>query len=302
MEIEENKTVVLVTGDDRRELVRSALSTLGEDFTDRIKKAKQIFIHPNFVSSQRPAACTHIEAVRGVLDHISLLRGEEILIGDASYHDTKKAFEIFNYQSLKRSGNIKFIDLNDDETVEGYTYTADLKKRPLGFSKTVAQSDMNIVVVPAKMHSYYIVSLSIKTHIIGSHVVPASIFGIHASWPWFHTGYKPAHMSMAGLYAEHPAQLAIIDGTQAMAGNGPIDGEEVNLRWLIASFNPVTADALAAYLMGLLPSDIGYLYFLEEKGFGPIEPGKMEIIGSDPETLRQELERPDSYPGILEWH
>jgi len=100
------KTVVLVTGKDRREMVREALTIFGEDFTSKIKKAKQIFIHPNFVSSNNQTASTHVEAVRGVLDHISLLRGDMVLLGDASFYDTKKAFRNFNYQSLKRSGNI----------------------------------------------------------------------------------------------------------------------------------------------------------------------------------------------------
>jgi len=295
------KTVVLVTGDDRREMVREAITRLGDDFVERIKNAKQIFIHPNFVSDKKQAACTDVEAVRGVVDHISLIRADEMLLGDASFHDTKKAFEKFDYPSLERSGNIKFIDLNTDETVESYAYTAEMKKRPLEFSKTVAESDMNIVVVPAKMHSYYIVSLSIKTHIVGAQVVKKSPFGIHARWSWLHTGYKSAHKSLADVYADFPAQLAIIDGTMAMEGNGPASGNTVNLGWVIVSFNPVTADALAVYLMGLDPKDVGYLYHLEQKGLGPIDPKEMEILGADPELLRKELARPDSYPGTLEW-
>ena len=151
------------------------------------------------------------------------------------------------------------------------------------------------------MHSYYIASLSIKTHIVGSQVVPRSPFGIHARWPWLHTGYAPAHLTLAESYRDHPAQLAIIDGTRAMEGNGPASGTEVNLGWIIASFNPVCADALAAYLMGLNPEDIGYLYHLGQWGVGEIHPEKMHIIGSDPSSLRRELKRPDSYPGILSW-
>ena len=295
------KTVVLTTGNDRREMVREALGILGEPFIERIKKAKQIFIHPNLVSPKQQAASTHVEAVRGVLDHISLVRADEVLIGDASYYDTKKAFKNFDYPSLARSGNIKLLDLNDDETIESFAYTRDLKKRPIGFSKTVALSDMNIVVVPAKMHQYFIVTLSIKTHVIGSQVVKRSALRMHPRWSWNHTGYKPAHMTLAEVYENHPAQLAIIDGTQAMEGNGPISGDEVDLNWLLASFNPVAADALAAYLMGLSPSDIGYLFHLDKKGLGPIDPAKMEIVGPDPKTLRRELKKPSSYPGILNW-
>ncbi len=301
MHNDHSSKVVIVTGNDRREMARQALLTLGDEFREKIAAVKRIFIHPNLVNHHRQAACAHVEAVRGVLDHISLIRGDQVLIGDAGYHDTKKAFEAFDYTSLARSGNIKLVDLNDDETIESYAYTSGLQKRPIGFSKTVAESDFNIVVVPAKMHSYYTVSLSLKTHIVGSQIVPKSPFGIHARWPWVHTGYKSAHMTLADVYADHPAQLAIIDGTQAMEGNGPASGDEVNLGWLIASFNPVAADALASYLMGLNPDDIGYLYFLNEKDLGPIHKEEINIIGPNPEALRKQLKTPDSYPEILAW-
>lgn len=295
------KTVVLVTGTDRRSMVREALTRLGESFEQLIKNSKKIFIHPNLVNWRMQGACTHVEAVRGVLDHVSLVRADKIVVGDAGFHDTNKAFEAFSYDSLARSGNVRLVDLNDDEVIPSWSYTADLKKKPLGFSKTVAESDCNIVVVPAKMHSYYIVSLSIKTHIVGSQVVERSPFGIHARWPWLHTGYRPAHLTLAEVYAEHPAQCAIIDGTQAMEGNGPASGTNVDLGWVLASLNPIAADAVAGCLMGLKPRDIGYLYYLNEKGYSPIEMKDLITQGADPASLRRELKRPDSYPGILDW-
>ncbi len=293
--------VVLVRGSDRREMVREALTLLGDEFKKKIKNAKKIFIHPNLVNYTNPNACTHPDSVRGVLDHISLIRGDKILIGDAGYHDTKKAFKVLNYPTLARSGNIKLIDLNDDKTIKSFAYTQDLKKRPIGFSKTVSDSDFIIVVVPAKMHSYYTVSLSLKTHIVGSQIVPKSPFGIHARWPWVHTGYKSAHMTLSDVYHDHKAHLAIIDGTQAMQGNGPSSGETINLGWIIASFNPIAADLLATYLMGFEPKDIGYLYFLYKKGLTSINIKDLEIVGADPKKLRRKLLPPDSYPEILNW-
>ncbi|MEM2987958.1 MAG: DUF362 domain-containing protein [Candidatus Bathyarchaeia archaeon] len=300
--------VVFITGVDRREMVREALLKLGNSFVEQAKAAKQILIHPNLVTSHRQTACTHLEAVRGILDHLSLHRADEILIGDAGYHNTKKAFEAFDYPSLQRSGNIRLIDLNDDATIETYAYTTDFKKRPIGFAKTVAEADFNIVVVPAKMHSYYTVSLSLKTHIVGSMVVKPSPFGIYARWPWLHTGYKQAHLTLAEIYLQHPAQLAIIDGTQAMEGDGPASGDEINLGWLIAAFDPVAADTLASYLMGFDPeTEIGYLYFLKERGVEATNLDQLEIIGNkslkttDLATWRRQLRRPSTWPEIGKW-
>jgi uncharacterized protein (DUF362 family) len=135
------KAVAIAAGRDRRALVREVLAALGEPFSNLVSSARRILIHPNLVTHFRQAASTHVEAVRGVIDHVSLLRGDEILIGDAGYHDTKKAFPKYDYPSLERSGNIRLVDLNDDETVESFAYDAELKKRPIGFSRTVAESE-----------------------------------------------------------------------------------------------------------------------------------------------------------------
>ncbi len=305
----QSTTVAIASGYQRRELIRASLRALGNNLTEQIKRARRIFIHPNLVMHLKKAACTPGEAVAAVVDYVAPLAGGEILVGDAAYHGTKLALRRLGYGALAKSGAVKLVDLNDDKTIEAFAYTADLQKRPISFSKIVAESDLNIVVVPAKMHKYYTVSFSIKTHIVGSMVVPRSLLGLHERWPWLHTSYRAAHRTLAEVYAEHPAGLALIDGTQAMEGNGPTSGRRVDLGWLIASQNPVAADGLAAWLMGFRPDDIGYLHHLEAKGLGPIDPADMRIIGSDGKPLaadavaglRRELAKPNTYPAILDW-
>lgn len=293
--------MVVVTGHDRRTLVREALLKLGGEWTTRARNARRIFIHPNLVNFRRVEANTNSTTVRGVLDHIAEVSSEVVTIGDAGVHSTKKAFQNLDYVSLERSGNIRLLDLNDDEMIESYAYDANLQKRPIGFSTTVAESDFVIAVVPAKMHNYFGVTLSIKTQVVGSMVVPANMLGRHMRWPWVLTGILPGSHTLADVFADHPAHLAIIDGVQTMEGHGPADGDMVDTGWLVASFNPVSADALAAYLMGWDPHDMGYLHFLNEKGLGPIEVAEMEIDGPDPDSLRRNLEKPPSYPDMLGW-
>lgn len=326
--------VAVVSGADRRENIRQAQLLLGDPYIERIKSARRIFIHPNLVSDKNQLASTHVEAARAVLDIISLHRGDEVLIGDASYHDTKKAFQRFDYESLRRSGNVRFLDLNDDETIETFAYDRTLarpsttmgtgqpvdasslsgetsggsraphvvlRRQPMPTSKTVLESDCIILVVPPKMHSYYTVSLSLKTHVIGSMVAPRSPFGIHARWPQVHSGYPAAHRLLADWYQEHPAQAAVIDGREAMEGNGPTSGTKTELNWAVASLDPVAADAVAAWLMGFEPDEIGYLVFLQEAGW-IIDPAAMEVVGaSNWQELRQELQRPETWPEIADW-
>lgn len=293
--------VAIVHGRDRRENIRQAQLLLGDAYIDRLKNARRIFIHPNLVSDKNQLASTHVDAVRAVLDVISLHRGDAVCIGDASYHSTKKAFERFEYASLQRSGNVRLLDLNDDEIVETFSYDKHLRRQPVPASKTVLSSDCIILVVPPKMHSYSTVTLSLKTHVIGSMVVPTSPFGIHARWPHVHSGYAAMHRTLADWYKEHPAHAAIIDGKDAMEGNGPTSGTTVELNWAVASCDPVAADAVAAWLMGFTPDDIGYLVFLRDGGW-TIDLEAMDIVGEPNwRDLRQELARPETWPEIAEW-
>ncbi len=294
-------TVVLVEGHDRRMMVREAIGRLEDGFRSRVEQAGRIFIHPNLVSYHRQTANTDSELVRGVLDHLSLTTDEKVVVGDAGVRPTKTAFERLGYDTLSRSGNVELVDLNEDETVPSYAYTAQMKKKPIGFSRRVAGSDFVIVAVPAKMHHYFGVTLSVKTQVVGSMIVKASPLGHHARWPWVLTGHYPGNHTLADVFADHPAHMAVIDGTQAMEGNGPASGRTVNLGWLAVSFNPVAADAVAAYLLGWEPGDIGYLYYLHRKGWGPIDPRKMEIVGANYRRLRRRLKKPDSYPDMLNW-
>lgn len=274
---------------------------LGEKWTRRAREAERIFVHPNLVNFRRAEANTNATTIRGALDHIAEVRSGPVTIGDAGVHNTKKAFEKLEYKSLERSGNIRLLDLNEDETIASYAYTARMQKRPIGFSRTVAESDFVIAVVPAKMHNYFGVTLSIKTQVVGSMVVPANMMGKHMRWPWVLTDITSASHTLADVFADHPAHLAIIDGVQTMEGNGPADGDMADTHWLVASFNPVSADALAAYLMGWEVHDIGYLHFLNEKGLGPIDISEMDIDGPDPDSLRRDLAKPESYPDMLGW-
>lgn len=299
--VQKEEAVVLVTGHDRRQLVREALMKLKPELDVKLKAAKNIVVHPNLVSYRRAESNTHPDAVRGVLDHIGLITDKLVTVGDAGVRNTTTAFDELRYRTLERSGNIRLLDLNKDETIDSFAYTKKMEKRPIGFSRTIAESDFSAVVVPAKMHQYFGVTLSIKTQVVGSMVVPPNPLGQYFRWPWVLTGYGSGNHTLADVWVEHPAQLAVIDGTWAMEGNGPADGEALDLGWLIASFNPVQADALAAYLMGYDPYEIGYLYHLDGMGFGPIDHKQMKIDGPDVDDLRRDLQKPDTYPAFLAW-
>jgi len=81
-------------------------------------------------------------------------------------------------------------------------------------------------------------------------------------------GYPVHTLDLYLLAKAYPPQLGIIDGYLGMDGDGPVTGDPVEWGVAIASTDPVAADCLAAQLMGLHITDIGYLWYLQEKGLG----------------------------------
>jgi uncharacterized protein (DUF362 family) len=73
---------------------------------------------------------------------------------------------------------------------------------------------------------------------------------------------------IADLNRFYRPDLSIVDGLVGMEGFGPNDGTPKHVGALIASKDPVAADAVGAQLIGIPPSSIEYLGYAEKKGIG----------------------------------
>src|SRR3989338_11056728 len=94
--------VALETGENRRQTIKKALVGLGEYFVVKCRDAQSIFVHVNLIDHEIQLACTHVDAVRGLLDVIRERANTPIIIGDAGYRGTKAAFRNFGYEHLER--------------------------------------------------------------------------------------------------------------------------------------------------------------------------------------------------------
>lgn len=94
--------------------------------------------------------------------------------------------------------------------------------------------------------------------------------------------------------------LTIMDGVEAMEGNGPSAGVVKKANILLASPSPYAADLAAAWL-GTLP--IERIYTIQEageRGLGPADADQLHWLGDDPESLRVKFALPESQSlGIL---
>ena len=94
--------------------------------------------------------------------------------------------------------------------------------------------------------------------------------------------------------------LTIMDGIEAMEGNGPSAGTVTKANMILASPSPYALDLAAAH-MGSMPID--RIYTIQEtigRGLSPADPRELHWIGDDREALRVKLRLPDSHRvGIL---
>ncbi|MFX1301037.1 MAG: DUF362 domain-containing protein [Promethearchaeota archaeon] len=82
-----------------------------------------------------------------------------------------------------------------------------------------------------------------------------------------------------------PPTLSVIDGFYGKSGPGPWSGTPVKMNTIIASMDPVAADATAARCIGIDPYTIDHVRWLHEAGMGEIS--DIEVIGDGIEAVYQ---------------
>lgn len=86
-----------------------------------------------------------------------------------------------------------------------------------------------------------------------------------------------------------PPTLTIIDGFYGKSGPGPWSGTPVKMDTIIASKDPVAADATAARCIGIDPYTIDHVLWLHEAGMGEIS--DIEVVGDGIEAVYQKWDQ-----------
>ena len=75
-----------------------------------------------------------------------------------------------------------------------------------------------------------------------------------------------------------PPTLSVIGGFYGKSGPGPASGDPVKMNTIIASTDPIAADATGARCIGIDPVSIDHVRWLHESGMGEIT--DIEIVGN----------------------
>lgn len=325
--------VALIKGNDRYDNIAQALDLIADQI--RVADKRSVLIKPNFVSTRRQLAATHVDAVRAVLDFLRTRYDGPITIGEgAAMSDTFEGYENFGYLPLGETYNVRFMDLNRDDWVTAQVYDRRLHPLHLRLARTVVESDYRISVGPPKTHDTVIVTLSLKNMVMGSLISDLATrsndgqtFRRLSQWPrWvinsplaeraksailssrsdkmaMHQGYPAINLSIYRLVRLVYPHLSVIDGFVGMEGAGPIGGDPVNLCVAIASTDPLAADTVAARLMGFDVDEVGYLHYCRLDGLGAGDLDQIELVGNATlEECTRRFRPHPSYKQQLGWH
>lgn len=281
--------VCLVKGNDCRDNVYKALKQIEDDVITSIGD-KKILIKPNFVVTTRNLAATNVEAIRGILDFLKPHHDKQIIVGEStiSRGGTFEGFENYGYLPLEKEYNVKLVDLNKQTWQYRYVFASGHRPTPIRIISTFLDPDLYIIsAAKMKTHDRVVTTLSLKNILLGA---PLNDYKTNDK-RIMHNEYTFSKKSLLNYNLFHLAQqiypdLGVIDGFEAMEGNGPVGGTPVDARIAMASLDPLAMDTLATKLMGFDPKQIMYLASMAEAGMGQGNLEKMEVLGTPVEQCQ----------------
>lgn len=245
-------------------------------------KGKSVLLKPNLVEYS-PNTCinTHPTVIAAAVDSLYRLGAASVVVAEGPGHvrDTEMLIEECGLKKLlKEVGRTRFIDLNFDTPSRVKTTTSLTTLKELWLPNTLLAADVVISMPKIKTHHWAGVTLSLK-NLFG--VVPGSVYG----WPKNILHLQGIDNSIVELASTVPIHYVIVDGVEAMEGNGPLHGRRRDLGCLVFAEDPVAADATCCRLMTISTAKVCHL--VKANPIGNFDAPRIILLGEPISTLSQ---------------
>ena len=235
----------------RRILVEHGLSVIG----------KKVLLKPNLVEfSPHAPINTHPIFVSAVRDAFCALGAREVRIAEGPGHRrmTLDMASSAGYFTNVSGFEKVFTDLNLDDVSEVQIKQPFSTLSKLYLPHTALGCDLLVSLAKMKTHHWTGATLSMK-NLFG--VVPGSIYG----WPKNPLHWAGIDECVADLHYLFPRQFCLVDGIEAMEGNGPILGSRKQPGVIVAGSHAPSVDATCCRIMRIDPDKIGYLNLVRKR-------------------------------------
>ncbi|OHB64853.1 MAG: hypothetical protein A2Y76_05865 [Planctomycetes bacterium RBG_13_60_9] len=292
--------VSFLTGTDRREMVHKAMEPFKEEIQKGIQD-KQVYIKPNFVSTNVPLCATHVDAVRGVLDFLKPLYAGKIIIGESSAMGSPvPGFENYGYRALEKEYNVELVDLNTHPTQSIWVIDRNIHAVPCEMIADFMDTrNYFISVTRLKTHDTVVATMGLKNMLMAA---PVNGGGRRMKRVMHSGGPRWLHYNLFLAAQRIRPQLTVIDGLEGMQGSGPIRGTPIDHGVALAGADVCAVDAIGAQLMDIPLENIGYLTYCGNAGLGVTDYARIDIIGDKaPKDYVKKYELHAAIEQLLEW-
>ncbi|MEM2129565.1 MAG: DUF362 domain-containing protein [Candidatus Bathyarchaeia archaeon] len=276
-------SVVQVENNHLEQSLQEALNYIG-GISSIIPEGAKVLIKPNIVRYQSPPDTTDPAIVKALINLIKQRNPSVIWVAEGSGEgNTIENFMALGYSEIAAMSGVELVDLNYGDLVEvsipggGYVFDSFM------FNKKVVEADVFISLACMKTHSMAVVTLGMK-NLVG--ISAGSVYGVANSanhWRLHEVAAEKGDTYLGGVITDlnsaRRIDLTIIDGRVAMEGQGPHDGEPVNLGLIIVGKDPVATDTVASTIMGFDARKIPTLALAAQKGLGTNKLDEIEVKG-----------------------
>jgi len=272
--------VSLLKGNDRKQVIFDSLKLLQDEIFAGIGE-KRVLIKPNMAISKNPLAVTHVDAVRAVMEFLSPFHKKQVLIGESGVLNTLEGYRNNGYEALEKEYNVRLVDLNAGPFENSYVFGREQNPQPVRLISSFLDPELYVIsLARMKTHDCVLVTLSLKNVLMA-----APLNDYKQSDKGYLHGPAPAlndilHFNLFHLAHKVWPGLAVIDGYEAMEGDGPAWGTPFEAKVALASTDPLAADTVATRIMGFNPQDVLYLRAMREGGLGQGDLEKITVQGT----------------------
>ncbi len=306
MPVSDTSTVSFITNTDAREAAFQALKPLESEIVKAIGD-KRVVIKPNLgqVDKKLWLQASDPNQIRGILDFLKPIHNREIIIAEGTAAQSSSTFigyENYGYMQLEKEYNVKLIDLNDTSYTRHWIQDGYGHPQPVGLIDIFFDPSVYLIsATRLKPSGGVIATLSLKNIVMASpiHHYKKDAAGRNEK-QYMHAKNHMESNNRRGLsfniffVASKGIQpdLAVLDGTIAMEGKGPVNGTPVEHGIALASTDWLACDRLAAELMGIdYNADLKYLVWCGNAGMGNDNLANIRVEGPDyrPYIMKYEI-------------
>ncbi len=284
-------TVAISSGRGRKGNVARCLELIRSEVEEKLLEAGRVLVKPNMVTVRRQLAATHRDTLDAVLKFLRSIGDIEILVGEIpAIGSAEEGYRNYRYHEVCERYGAKLVDPSG-ECVEVRVFDSSLGELRAKASKLMLETPI-ISVAPAKTHDTVLVTLSLKNVAVG--------MLLKGEKQKIHQGYKAINLSIFRLSRLANIMLAVVDGYEAMEGEGPVSGTPVKWGVCVAGTSGAQVDSTVAWMMGVNPRQVGYLSYYEKLKLETLYP-IVEVRGDPPEEHRRQFKLHPTHVRQLDW-